>query len=479
MKYPVLNQRYALRQIENELYYLMDPITGFYYSLEDNQFEGFKLSDGTRSIDEISKIVDVKTEEVEEFFDEQADSGFVDLYDNPIEKVNIHYVKSKLPHFSDVLVEITGQCNLYCKHCFNSKFNAPEWKQKNMSKDQILSLIQQLNKLNVRRIQLSGGEPLTRDDIWEIIEEIDKNKIFLDVISTNALLINEESAKKFGERFRENGALYISLDGITKNTYEGLRGEGTFEQIMKAFDLLEKENCRVFVNTMAYKNNLHELKDMYDWITKRKNIMGWRIGLPKVLGRYEENHEHLQVGFDEVITIFKDLLTRWISERPPVRLELSDFFRTDCLEIGFEDHQLEDNPCKYAMTNASIKPDGNVVFCASLEVHEPANLGNLVEKGLENVWLGERHRCFRKLRIKDLPQCSECRYVRVCGGGCRSNALLSYGDIKAVDPRACIAMKMLEEEILPLLPEETVDQIKAMINKEKIFTLPTNFVKYI
>ena len=162
-----------------------------------------------------------------------------------------------------------------------------------------------------------------------------------------------------------------------------------------------------------------------------------------------------------------------------MRLELSDFFRTDCLDVGFEDHQLEDNPCKYAMTNASIKPDGNVVFCASLEIHEPANFGNLVENGLDNVWYGQKHMNFRKLKIKDLPQCSKCRYLRVCGGGCRSNALLSYGDIKAVDPRACIAMKMLEEEILPLLPKDTASQIIKMIDVSKPFSLPTNFVKYI
>ena len=89
-----------------------------------------------------------------------------------------------------------------------------------MTKTQILNLIDELDKLNVRRIQLSGGEPLTREDIWDIIGAIDEHKIFLDVISTNATLIDSESAKKFGERFRENGALYISLDGISKETYE-------------------------------------------------------------------------------------------------------------------------------------------------------------------------------------------------------------------------------------------------------------------
>lgn len=479
MKYPVFNTRYALRQIGEDLYYIMDPVSGDYYELSKEQFLTFHLSTGENSLVDIQKIVDVSMEDIEDFVDEQAKDGFLKILSNKVNKVDIHYRKSEAPHFSDVLVEITGKCNLYCKHCFNSKFNSEECQDEIMTKTQILNLIDELDKLNVRRIQLSGGEPLTREDIWDIIGAIDEHKIFLDVISTNATLIDSESAKKFGERFRENGALYISLDGISKETYEGLRGEGTFPLIMNAFDLLEKEGCRVFVNTMAYKGNLHEIEKMYDWILSRKNIVGWRIGLPKVLGRYEENHEHLEVGFDEVIAVFKKLIIRWLKERPELRLELSDFFRTDSFEIGFEDHQLEDNPCKYAMTNASIKPNGKVVFCASMEIFEPANLGYAVQEGLENVWYGERHMNYRKLKIKDLEKCAQCRYVRICGGGCRSNALLSYGSLYAEDPRACTAMKMLEEEIMPMLPEDVKMQIESLIDKDKSFSLPTGFVKYI
>lgn len=479
MKYPVFDTRYALRQIGEDLFYLMDPVTGDYYELSLEQFLTFYLSTGENSLADIQNAVKVPMKDIEEFVDEQAADGFLKISDSKTEKADIHYRKSSEPHFSDVLIEITGKCNLYCKHCFNSKFNSEECAEETMTKAQILNLIEELDRLNVRRIQLSGGEPLLREDIWDIIDAIDEHKIFLDVISTNATLITPESAEKFGERFRENGALYISLDGISEETYEGLRGEGTFSLIMNALDLLEEAGCRVFINTMAYKGNLHEIEKMYDWIKSRKNIVGWRIGLPKVLGRYEENHEHLEVGFDEVISVFKKLIIRWLDERPELRLELSDFFRTDSFETGFEDHQLDDSPCKYAMTNASIKPDGKVVFCASMEIFEPANLGYALQEGLENVWYGERHMNYRKLKIRDLDKCAECRYVRICGGGCRSNALLSYGSLYAEDPRACTAMKMLEEEIMPMLPEDVRIQIDNLIDKDKSFSLPTGYVKYI
>lgn len=479
MKFPVFSERYALRKID-EVCYLMDPISGDYYELDECQMKAFRLSDGTVSIEEISKKIEIELEEVTDFFEEQSQEGFVCLKEAKKDNaVAIHYVESRQPHFSDVLIEVTGKCNLFCRHCFNSKLNCDEFEQKAMSIEQLKELISQLDMMNVRRIQLSGGEPLTRDDIWEIIDCIDEHKIFLDVISTNATLINPELARKFGERFSTYGALYISLDGITEETYEGLRGEGTFKKIMTALDLLEKEGCRVFINTMAYKGNIGQLEDMYDWILKKKNIMGWRIGLPKVLGRYEDNHKHLEVGFDEVINVFEKILIRWFKDRPKIRLELSDFFRTDALEVGYDVHSAYDHPCKYAMTNASIKPDGKVVFCASLEIYEPAVLGNLVEEGLANVWYGTKHSEYRKTKINDLEVCKDCRYLKMCGGGCRSNALLSYGDIKKPDPRACIAMKALEEKILPIMPEENKQQVLELIDFNKVFELPTGYSKYI
>ena len=79
---------------------------------------------------------------------------------------------------------------------------------------------------------------------------------------------------------------------------------------------------------------------------------------------------------------------------------------------------------------------------------------------------------FRKARIADLEICADCRYSRLCGGGCRSNALLSYGRITAPDPRACVAMQMLEDEILPELPGPFRDRIAG---PSRAFALPTGF----
>ncbi len=479
MNYPKVNTHYALRQVGSDLFYLMDSISGDYFELENSQFQGLRLADGSMSTDHIAKELDIAPDEVAEFFNEQHSDGVVTLSAKKTAVETVHYRKCDAPHLSDVLVEITGECNLKCRHCFNDRFNTPEEIAKEMSPKQLLKLISELDDLNTRRIQLSGGEALLRPDLWEVMDALEKHKIFLDVISTNALLVDKELAARFGKRFNKNGALYISMDGITADTYEALRGENTFDNVNHSLDMLSQEGCRMFINTMAFKQNLQQLEEMYDWVVDRPSIMGWRIGLPKVLGRYMEHHNHLEVEFDEVIKTFRRILKRWLKERPNFRLELSDFFRTDCLDIGFDTHLPTDNPCKYAMTNASIKPDGTVVFCASLEVHEPAILGNALTDGLPSVWYGQRHMDFRQLTIGDIPKCLDCRYSKLCGGGCRSNAILSYGSLTDVDPRACSAMQLLEDEILELLPQETKESILHLMDTSKPFQIPTGFKKFI
>ena len=336
--YPVLSRATALRQIGSGLHYRVNARSGDYYELDADQLQILRNAEGTRSLADLSKTLGIDRQDAA-FFN-QLDDGLIELLSEPLDEARpVHYRRSEPPHLSDVLIEITGFCNLSCAHCFNAGFNEPSAIARQMSTEQLLRLIAELDDMNVRRIQHSGGEPLLRSDLWSVIEAIDEHRMFLDVISTNATAVAARNVQRFARRFAEHGAL-----------------------------------------TMAARTNLHEMDALYDWMAGHSSVMGWRIGLPKVLGRYREFNELLELEFSEVIAVFKRLLQRWMADRPSFRLELSDFFRTDSFEAGLEDHQPDDNPCKYSLVNMTIKPDGTAVFCASLENHEPAVLGNVTSR---------------------------------------------------------------------------------------------------
>jgi radical SAM protein with 4Fe4S-binding SPASM domain len=478
--FPVLAERLALRQVGDDLRYLMDSRSGEYFELEPSQLAALRLADGTHTVASIAAEIGVAPAEVALFFELQSEGGLVLLAPAALPVARpVHLRRSAPPHLSDVLIEVTGRCNLACAHCFNAAFNRDEALGRELSLAQLLRLVGELDELNVRRIQLSGGEPLLRDDLFEIIGAIDRHRIFLDVISTNAVAVTEALAARLAARFSDHGALYISMDGVTPGAYDAIRGEGVFARFEPAIRLLDAGGCRIFINTMATRANLGQMDALFDWMAAHPSVRGWRIGMPKVLGRYAEHHERLEVEFERVIRVFARMLHRWMNERPPFRLELSDFFRTDSLEAGLEDHRADDHPCKYALGNLTIKPDGTAVFCASLEIHEPAVLGNVAREGLAPVWYGARHADFRGLRIDDLAECRGCRYVRLCGGGCRSNALLSYGELRARDPRACVAMQLLETEIVPSLPPDFAARVTALVDPRVPFTPPSGYRRFI
>lgn len=477
--YPRLPSPVALRQVGKMDRYLMNARNGDYFRLDEIQMEALRNVDGARSIENIADSAGMIAQELEFFFQGLADQELLVLEKEPSKPESAYFRACDEPHLSDALIEVTGQCNLECYHCYNADFSKEQARQQEMTTQQVATVISEMDALNVRRLQLSGGEALMRKDLWQLLSVIDDHRIFLDVISTNAHLINTTNVERFAGRFQKHGALYISMDGLDAHGYESVRGPNTFDDFMAAMNLLGKHRCRMFINTMAVRPNLDHMEQMYEWMATQPSVMGWRIGLPKVLGRYRDHHQRLEVPFSEVIQVFKRLLDRWLVERPNFRLELSDFFRTDSLDTGLEDHSLTDNPCKYAMSNITIKPDGTALFCASLEPHEPAVLGNVVKDGLPSVWYGQRHADFRRWTLNKIPECGGCRYRRLCGGGCRSNALLSYGRFDAKDPRSCAGMEILEHSIMPLLPEDFQASIRSKLDVSVSFDPPSGYQRYI
>lgn len=87
-----------------------------------------------------------------------------------------------------VLLQVTERCNLRCKHCFVSSL--PEGNDMSLEdiKEKVLP---KLKSANVSRVTLTGGEPLVHKNIYEIIDEINKNNMHI-TLCTNGLGLNEE-----------------------------------------------------------------------------------------------------------------------------------------------------------------------------------------------------------------------------------------------------------------------------------------------
>lgn len=128
--------------------------------------------------------------------------------------------------------DITKRCNLHCKHCrveFRSTTNE-------LSLSAGKALLDQLYQLGIELLVVSGGEPLLRRDILDLIEYAQKFQVL--TITSNGTLIDSNMAHELS-RFT-NLRISLSLDGIG-DTHDHFRGmHGTFEKVMNALKLLTK-----------------------------------------------------------------------------------------------------------------------------------------------------------------------------------------------------------------------------------------------
>lgn len=151
-------------------------------------------------------------------------------------------------------LSVTDRCNFRCSHC-----KIPERNSKELTKEEIFSLVDDLNRLGTRKISLCGGEPLLRKDIGEIIDYIKSNyKTILVTLITNGALVKD----KINE-LKNLDLLMVSFDGSPK-AQEKVRGVQAYDIGIGAIETARKHNLKVWTATTFTKNNLQELPTILD-----------------------------------------------------------------------------------------------------------------------------------------------------------------------------------------------------------------------
>lgn len=147
-------------------------------------------------------------------------------------------------HLSFVSIQLTSRCNLDCKICFR-RLGLQEVDTKN-----IFSLISEIAKFNVDMIVLSGGEPLLRKDLIDIIKFI-KNKGIKVALQSNGLLLSKQLDSLAGLV----DVISLSLDGPNEEINSIFRGHGHFSVIIDLLSKIKEKNIKVKLGTVITKIN--------------------------------------------------------------------------------------------------------------------------------------------------------------------------------------------------------------------------------
>jgi len=148
-----------------------------------------------------------------------------------------------------VIFNITDSCNSKCTYCYAGYYQR---KKEELKLGEVLKIIDELAKMQCKRVSFGGGEPLLREDISAIVDFV-KRKGMDCVINSNGFLVPRKL-----DVVKKLDALVVSLDG-NEVSHDRCRGKGSFQKVMAAIECAYKNRVPLYTNTVLHKNNLDDI----------------------------------------------------------------------------------------------------------------------------------------------------------------------------------------------------------------------------
>lgn len=311
----------------------------------------------------------------------------------------------KNPQLQYLFLEITQQCNMYCRHCGSSCGDT--LLTNGLSKEEIQSFLKSTaEQIDPKSIQLciTGGEPLLHPDFFEIMNFAHELGYRWGMTS-NGTLIDNDCAKKLYDAGMET--VSISLDGL-RETHEWFRQKkNCFDAALKGIKALVDDGRfrHVQVTTVVTKKNIDELEELYQLLLVT-GIRSWRVVNIEPIGRAKEQPE-LLLDKEDYARMFQFIKEKRFSEKMEVLYGCSHY-------LGPE-WEGEVRPwyflCKAGIGVASVTYNGDIVACLDIERRPELVQGNIRRDNFVAVWKNN-FQIFRK----DSHKCNGCKHYKFCGG---------------------------------------------------------------
>jgi radical SAM protein with 4Fe4S-binding SPASM domain len=406
-----------------------------------------------RTIKEISEIVvskfsipfDKAQKAIVDFVESIVKSGFMH-YESYKEKEKDEFPPIDFPH--DIYVHLTNKCNLKCPYCYNKDDRENKiYLEKvgmvdpTLSTEEFKSLISRIIDCGVSRILFTGGEPLMRHDVLELISftrEYSK-KVQIEIL-TNAILITDEIAEHLCKNV---DAVTISLDGHEKHLHEFYRGKNTFSPTVRGIKRLVKKRKEIgygpYIATVpAVTNyNLINLKDIFKFSLDDLGV----DGLAPII---------FQAGDHQAVSITQiPDLDVYIEEMSGVQSYLrerqsnkSNSETETAPLIGKRNH------CGVGNGEISTDPSGYVYPCQSLHFDEFI-CGNVREDDIKDIF--HNSPVMKKVRgttVDSISVCTHCDIKYLCNAGCRATSYNVYREFDSHNEIYCKFLETLSVEKL-------------------------------
>lgn len=326
-----------------------------------------------------------------------------------------------------IAFEVTRSCYLNCSHCragaSKEKFN------NELSFKEVCKILESISALNKPIVILTGGEPMLREDIYDIAAYGSELGLKM-VMAPCGYMLDIDSVDKI----KKSGikTISLSIDGANSDTHDKLRGKkGAFDRVMKAARCAKENGLDFQVNTTVHKNNISELSDIHE-LAVDLGAKAFHSFLLVPVGRGESMKEQ-EISPDQ----YEEVLN-WIYK---TKKESRMFFHPTCApmfnRIILQNEKVSElkrplsKGCLGGKSFYFISHTGKVQICGFME----EEAGDLRKNSYNFTEIWQESELFNKLRNYDLykGKCGKCEYIYNCGG-CRARAFSLRNDCLEAEP---------------------------------------------
>ena len=354
---------------------------------------------------------------------------------------------------------LTYRCNLACEHCYLDAGGTPLVDTENfadrseLDTEDCFRVIDEIAAFAPECLTiLTGGEPLLRRDILEIVRRAAERGLWV-VVGTNGVRITENLARRLAEAGARG--LSLSLDALDPDRHDRFRKvRGAWRNTVEGAEILDRTGLPFIVQTTAGSHNLGELDAIADFAHDRLAAKVWNLYFLVPTGRGQFVSDITPAQYDEVLaSLYR--IQRTYDRRMLVNAKCAPHYIKTVLEhagrAGRSDRRRtpsrrEPRPswpgasririysggaggCPAGTHYMGIRPNGDVTPCPYL----PVFAGTLRSSSLADLWTSSELFTDIRRRTSLGGRCGACEMNGHCGG-CRARAYGMTGDLMAEDP---------------------------------------------
>jgi len=333
---------------------------------------------------------------------------------------------------------LTYRCNLACEHCYLDAGGKPAVTSEAFSDRSELDtegcreVIDQIAEFAPEALTiLTGGEPLLRRDILEIVRHAHLRKLWV-VVGTNGVKITANLARLLADEGVRG--LALSLDALDPDRHDGFRRvRGAWSNTVDGAKILHKAGMPFIVQTTVGAHNRGELEKIAAFAHDEMGAQVWNLYFLVQTGRGQFVSDIAPGEYDAVLADLSRLQKSYAG-RMVVNAKCAPHYVKQLLEEDPDSPFLKSyaggaGGCPAGTHYMGIRPNGDVTPCPYLPVFG----GNLKQDRLERLW--RESEPFVGIRRRNAlgGRCGDCELSTLCGG-CRARAHGATGDYMAEDP---------------------------------------------